>query len=76
VPHDMSTYTIRYEAELRNRFQEFLLAGFCPKCILWVMERDRNQLLPGVNAEGHQLSMGENVGQMQDRVYVPAPNGE
>ena len=52
VPHNLAIYRIRYDAELRNRFQEFLLSGFCPKCILWVMERDRNQILPAMTESG------------------------
>ena len=70
VPEQLSTYKIRYEAELQNRFNEFLLSGFCQKCILWVMEKDRNQELPGVtNERGEQLTMNQ-VGQMQDGLNV------
>lgn len=65
VPHNLATYHIKYESQLRNRFKEFLLSGFCPSCILRVMEKDRNEVIPGVvNDSGEKLSMGC-VGQLQ-----------
>lgn len=74
MPHNLSTYRIEYDAQLRNRFHEFLLSGFCPKCILWVMEKDRNQAIPGVvNDNGESIAMGS-VGQMQTgKVYACPP---
>ena len=72
VPKQLGTYMIQYDVELQNRFKEFLLTGFCQKCILWVMERDRNQELPAINQSGEQLTMNQ-VGQMQDRVYIRPP---
>ena len=69
VPMDMSTYMVRYKSELQNRFQEFLLSGFCNKCILWVMERNRNEILPAmVKERGEQMTMNQ-VGQTSERVY-------
>lgn len=64
VPHNLATYHIKYESQLRNRFKEFLLSGFCPSCILWVMEKDRNQVTRAFNESGEELTMGC-VGQMQ-----------
>lgn len=74
VPRNLATYHVRYDAQLCNRFKEFLLSGFCPSCILWVMEKDRNQAIPGViNDNGEGISMGS-VGQMQTgNVYACPP---
>jgi len=73
VPNNLTTYMIRYEAELRNRFQEFLLSGFCHKCILWIMERKRNEEIPALNESGEQMTMNQ-VGQMQEKVYAFPPS--
>jgi hypothetical protein len=72
VPHNLSTYHVKYDTQLRNRFQEFLLSGFCHKCILWVMEKDRNQSGPAINENGEEITMGC-VGQMQNAVYMSPP---
>jgi len=75
VPFNMQTYMIRYEAELKNRFKEVPLTGFCPKCILWVMERDRNQEIPGTNQDGEPMTIGS-VGQMNEKIYMQMPSGK
>jgi hypothetical protein len=74
VPHNLSTYHVNYDAQLCNRFKEFLLSGFCPSCILWVMEKDRNQVTPAaVNDRGERMTMGC-VGQMQTgKVFICPP---
>ena len=74
VPHNLSRYRVNYEAQLMNRFHEFLLSGYCPKCIIWVMEKDRNQNLPGlINDRGEEVSVGC-VGQMQTGGYIFPPS--
>lgn len=56
--------------------KKFLLSGFCPKCIIWFMERDRNQLLPMLNENLEQMSVGSSVGQMQTgNVYANISQG-
>ena len=71
VHHTLATYRGRYKAQLQNRFNTFLLSGFCPKCIIWFMERDRNQLLPMLNENLEQMS-----GQMQTgNVYANISQG-
>jgi hypothetical protein len=47
VPEDMSTYRVAYEEQLQRRIDEFPLSGFCTKCIISIMERNRNQSLGG-----------------------------
>ena len=69
VPSNLATYTVKYETELRNRFQEFPLSGFCPKCILWFMEKDRNQALQGISNENGAMTMNQ-IGQKSEQVYV------
>lgn len=73
VPHNMQTYLVNYETELRNRFQEFPMTGFCQKCILWVMERNRNQVLPGAANENGAMTMNQ-VGQDSEEVYLCPPS--
>ena len=74
VPHDLATYRVRYAEALKNRFQEFLLSGFCPKCILWIMEKDRNQIIKGVtNESGEDLTMGC-VGKTESKIYARLPS--
>eukprot|EP00577_Skeletonema_sp_RCC1716_P019368 CAMPEP_0113411466 /NCGR_PEP_ID=MMETSP0013_2-20120614/22280_1 /TAXON_ID=2843 ORGANISM="Skeletonema costatum, Strain 1716" /NCGR_SAMPLE_ID=MMETSP0013_2 /ASSEMBLY_ACC=CAM_ASM_000158 /LENGTH=327 /DNA_ID=CAMNT_0000297821 /DNA_START=99 /DNA_END=1079 /DNA_ORIENTATION=- /assembly_acc=CAM_ASM_000158 len=65
VPHNMKTYMVNYETELRNRFQEFPLSGFCHKCILWFMEKDRNQALQCVANENGAMTMNQ-IGQKSE----------
>jgi hypothetical protein len=48
VPQDMSTYRVAYEEQLQRRIDEFPLSGFCTKCMISIMERNRNQVLGGV----------------------------
>jgi hypothetical protein len=48
VPEDMSTYRVAYEEQLQRRIDEFPLSGFCTKCMISIMERNRNQVLGGV----------------------------
>ena len=48
----MSTYRIRYQEALQKRFDEYLLSGFCAKCQIMIMERERNTPLGFENAEG------------------------
>jgi hypothetical protein len=74
VPSNMKTYIVQYETELRNRFQEFLLSGFCPKCILWFMEKDRNQALEGMANENGAMTMNQ-VGQKSEQVRICPPSG-
>jgi hypothetical protein len=73
VPHNMTTYVIQYEEELRNRFQEYLLSGFCAKCMLWVMERNRNESLHTMNEIGEQFTMGESIGKANAKSYICLP---
>ena len=73
VPHNMKTYLVHYETELRNRFQEFPLSGFCHKCILWQMERNRNQALQGVANENGSMTMNQ-VGQTSEEMYLSPPS--
>jgi hypothetical protein len=47
VPEDMSTYRVAYEEQLQRRIDEFPLSGFCTKCIISIMERNRNQPILG-----------------------------
>jgi hypothetical protein len=47
VPEDMSTYRVAYEEQLQRRIDEFPLSGFCTKCMISIMERNRNQILGG-----------------------------
>jgi len=47
VPEDMSTYRVNYDTHLQCRIDEYPLSGFCTKCQLWIMERNRNEELPG-----------------------------
>jgi hypothetical protein len=46
VPDEMATYRNLYEEQVQRRFDEFPLSGFCTKCMMYVMERNRNQELP------------------------------
>ncbi|KAL7492920.1 hypothetical protein ACHAWT_002056 [Skeletonema menzelii] len=72
VPHNLKTYLVNYETELRNRFQEFPLSGFCSKCILWVMERNRNQVLQGCANENGAMTLNQ-VGQASDETHLCPP---
>lgn len=46
VPEDMSTYRVDYDSQLQRRVDEFPISGFCTKCMMWIMERNRNDELP------------------------------
>lgn len=72
VPSDLSTYIIEYDLELQNRFKEFLLSGYCHKCILWVMEKDRNTKLAGLENEHGEMTMNQ-VGQTSEKVRIRPP---
>lgn len=73
VPNLVYTYKVAYKSQLRNRFHEFLLSGFCPKCVIWVMERNRNDASITVNERGGPVMMGD-VGQMQNKVFFSPPS--
>ncbi|KAL7445220.1 hypothetical protein ACHAXM_011900 [Skeletonema potamos] len=72
VPSNLKTYMVQYETELRNRFQEFPLSGFCQKCIMWFMEKDRNQVLHGVVNENGAMTMNQ-IGQTSEKVHICSP---
>lgn len=77
VPSNLTTYIVQYTTELRNRFQEYPLSGFCQKCILWYMERDRNQVLHGcVNEHGEERTMNEMEGQTSEKMYLFPPSAK
>lgn len=46
APEEMSTYRVHYEEQVQRRLDEYPLSGFCTKCMIWVMERNRNDQLP------------------------------
>jgi hypothetical protein len=52
VPSVMETYRVDRREQLQRRIDEFTLSGFCTKCMIWVMERDRNQPLGVQDKEG------------------------
>ena len=75
VPNYLGTYKVQYATELRNRFQEFPLSGFCQKCILWFMEKDRNVLAQGVMNENGPWTLNQ-VGQTskQLKLFINPPD--
>jgi len=46
VPDDMSTYRVHYDEQVQRRVDEYPLSGYCTKCMMWLMERIRNEELP------------------------------
>jgi hypothetical protein len=46
VLEDMSTYRVNYEEQLQRRVEEYPLSGSYTKCMIWIMERNRNDELP------------------------------
>ena len=70
VPHIVSTYSVQYATQLQNRFSEFLLSGFCPKCIIWVMERNRNEPIKGTTTQDGEGLVRGCVGQTSSKVIM------
>jgi len=45
VPNDMSTYRVNYDRHVQVRVNEYPLSGFCTKCMIMIMENNRNEAL-------------------------------
>lgn len=52
VPDIMETFRVNRQEQLQRRIDEFPLSGFCTKCMIWVMERNRNQPLGMEDGDG------------------------
>lgn len=46
VPREVSLYLIEYQEQLQRRIDEYPLSGYCTKCMIMVMENNREQELP------------------------------
>lgn len=53
VPEDLSTYRVDYMEQLQRRVNEYPVSGFCAKCMILIMENNRNAEL------GHGTLHGE-----------------
>jgi hypothetical protein len=58
MPYNMTrTYTVDYDKQTQTRINEYPLSGFCTKCMIWTMERNRNVHI-GVEGDDGVLHTG------------------
>ena len=42
LPNDLSTYRVDADEQVQKRIDEYPISGYCEKCQIWIMERNRN----------------------------------